>query len=95
MHVFMILYGRKLCVKFFFFLLKGKVECFEHCHTNGAFPALISMYRSHNVFKFNNDSLIPVVMMKKDFYVCFKDLRVVLLDIIIISVSILNTMVFF
>lgn len=53
------------------------------------------MYRSHNVFKFNNDSLIPAVMMKKDFYVCFKDLRVVLLDIIIISVSILNTMGFF
>lgn len=53
------------------------------------------MYRSHNVFKFNNDSLIPAVMMKKDFYVCFKDLRLVLLDIIIISVSILNTMVFF
>lgn len=53
------------------------------------------MYRSYNVFKFNNDSLILAVMMKKDFYVCFKDLRVVFLDIIIISVSILNIMVFF
>lgn len=53
------------------------------------------MYRSYNVFKFNNDSLILVVMMKKDFYVCFKDLRVVFLDIIIISVSILNIMGFF
>lgn len=79
----------------FFFFFKGKVEFFEHCHTNGAFPALISMYRSHDVFKFNNDSLIPAVMMKKDFYVCFKDLHVVLLDIIIISVSIFNTMGFF
>lgn len=53
------------------------------------------MYRSYNVFKFNNDSLILAVMMKKDFYVCFKDLRVVFLDIIIISVSILNIMGFF
>lgn len=53
------------------------------------------MYRSYNVFKFNNDSLILAVMMKKDFYVCFKDLCVVFLDIIIISVSILNIMVFF
>lgn len=53
------------------------------------------MYRSYNVFKFNNDSLILAVMMKKDFYVCFKDLRFVFLDIIIISVSILNIMVFF